>query len=157
MKTLRHVLSMLAGVKELMTRKFFKGVFSIETLPLADNLVDLNKPNLFFVQCDNYFVIIFNTSTKCFVLDGVNGQNYALEIQRFVEKLSAGVPLVTLPYKMIDRHSSMIFCLLFAVALSSSTHVSVAQIVAKFGFKKNRIAQNRVIVNSWFNERYHVK
>ena len=151
----RHLLSSVAGDRDLSTKKFFKGVFSLDTLPLADNLVDLNKPNLFFVYIDGVFITVFNTPTRCFVLDGVNGSNYPDSLQRFINVLSEGVPIITLPHRLIDRSSSMIFSLLMGVLLSKSPNISIQSIINQLGLHVNSITRNKIIVSSWFRDRYH--
>lgn len=153
----RRLLSAIAGRADEATRAAFKGVFTADTLPLASNLSDLNIPNLFFVHVDGYFILVFNTSTQCIVVDGRAANSYPDSINNFINLLSGGEndKVTTLPFKMIDGDSSMSFSLLFAVYLCS-TSLTLDEIVVAVGLKKNEIAHNKTIVNSWFKQRYHI-
>lgn len=149
----RRFLSKIAGKIEKSTIKLFKGVFTIDTIPMAESLRDLNSPNLFFINVDGYFIAIFNSASHCIVIDGVSINSFHPSIQTFVDVLRDGLPVATLPFKMVDRRSSMILCLLFAVMFAEGT-LYVETIISRFGFKRNSYAKNHDILVCWFNSRY---
>lgn len=152
MKQRRRQISSIAGEIEKRTTKIFRGVFTPDTIHMARNTFDLNTPNLFFINIDNFFIAIFITASKCIVVDGVTMKSFPEEIRGFINDIRGETPITKLPFKMIDRETSMIFCLLFGVALAK--HTNLADIIKSFNFRANAISRNCEIVNAWFNTRY---
>ena len=148
----RRWLSMIAGNSDADTKAFFKGVYSEKTLQIAENVTDFNTKNLFFIHVDDYFITVFTSPDFCIVIDGFTVNKYSPLIDSFIGFLSEGVPVTRLPFKMIDRSGSLLFCLLFAVGLCKG--LSVISIIENFGFKTNNVIKNRQIVDAWFVDRY---
>ena len=151
----RRFLSNLVGRLESTTRFSFCGVFTLDTLHLAMNMSDLNRPNLFYINLENRFIAIYNTPTKCFVVDGFAMNRYPDSVREFVDELRGGVPVEKLSFNVIDRKASLMFCVLMTVSLTSS-HSSLHNIISQFKFQKNSLTHNNHIVNAWFTNRYQI-
>lgn len=152
MEKQRRYLSLLAGKVENTTSKIFRGVYLIKTLHIAVSAFNLNTPNLFFINIENYFITIFITPSKCIVIDGVSIKPVPEELKTFLDEVRGNTPITHLPFKTVNRETSLIFCLLIGVALSK--HPNINDIVDKFDFHPNNISRNCEIVNSWFKTRY---
>lgn len=148
----RRYLSLLAGKVENTTSKIFRGVYPINNVHTAVSVFNLNTPNLFFINIENYFISIFITPSKCIVVDGVSIKSVPEELRTFLDEVRGDTPITHLPFKTVNRETSLVFCLLFGVALSK--HLNIDDIVAKFDFHPNNISRNCEIVNSWFKTRY---
>jgi len=148
----RRMLSKLAGKIDSSMRRTFCGVFTEETIPLADNLSDLNKPNLFIIQLDGYFIVVFNTSEKCYLIDGQKIKTYSVQVASFLENLARGNSVMSLPFPLLHGGHSLKLCLLFGAGLSEN--LSPLRIIKKFNFKPNNYLENSEIINAWFTTRY---
>lgn len=150
----RRFLSVLTGQKDLATKKFFIGVFTIDTLPMATNLSDLNKSNFFFVNIDSHFITIFNSTTHCFVIDGVSINSYPDALRKFVDSLRGEIPVTTLPFKMIKRDSSLVFSIFCAVFLCQGS-TNLKDSISSLGLRRNSVVSNAEILTVWFKKRYN--
>lgn len=148
----RRLISKLAGRTDKDLRDYFKGCFTLDTLPLAYNLSDLNKPNIFFVDTDDYFVCIFTSSTQCIIIDGCSINSDAAEVTEFIDMIRDNSPITKLPFKLITKQCSFQFCLLFCVGLVKQ--FSIQNIITRFGFERNNLTRNAELVTTWFNNRY---
>ena len=148
----RRYLSNLAGRIDPVTKKAFKGVFTQSTLPFATNLLELGTPNLFFIELDDYFITIFNTPTKTYVLDPVTMNTMSKTVELFAKQLSNDIPLSTLSFVAVSKPFSLHFAMLVAVGLSSN--LSLDNILKSFDLKPNNLSSNCEIVQNWFRSRY---
>lgn len=148
----RRYLSLLAGRDDPVTRAGFKGVFTQTTLPMASNLLDLNRTNLFFIELDDHFITVFNTPTVCCILDPVSINVLSDNVENFVSRLIPGLPVTRIPFRITSKDNSLQFALLVGVGLMSKH--SLSSILRSFDFKPNNLVKNSEIINIWFRSRY---